>query len=201
VRGQPGPGEDDRCPPGIAGQDHGAGDPADHLNHAVGNEVHRDRQGRRGHAEVEVSRRGEIAGQRRIFEMSHARRPDAGHGDAVIQPGGRAIAEISAERLVDRREHLQGDEHDAGERQRRGQRFATLDGGDEHAHRHGKQRRQRASQQEGNPPPQREGRGRSRQRTEQLPFFPRRQTLAHRRIVAQVRGGSELALPLDAVCL
>ena len=52
----------------------GRGEAADHLDQAAGDEVHRDRQRRAGHAEVEVARDGEVAGELRVLEVAHARR-------------------------------------------------------------------------------------------------------------------------------
>ena len=50
--------------------------------------------------------------------MAHARRPHARLGQPVVEPGRRAVAEVGADRLVDRREHLQQDEDDADDRER-----------------------------------------------------------------------------------
>ena len=97
------------------------GDAADHLDQAAGDEVHRERQRRTGHAEIEVARQRQVAGERRVFEMSHAGRPHARLRQPIVQPRGRPIAEVGAERLVDRRQRLQQHEHHADERQRPGE--------------------------------------------------------------------------------
>ena len=53
-----------------------------------------------------------------IFEVAHPRRPHAGEGEPVVEPGGGPAAEIGADGLVDRRQHLERDEHGAHEDQR-----------------------------------------------------------------------------------
>ena len=53
-----------------------------------------------------------------IFEVPHARRTHAGLGEPVVEPGGGAIAEVGADRLMNRAEHLQQDEDRAGKRER-----------------------------------------------------------------------------------
>ena len=122
VRRQPRAREHDRRPPRVSGEDHGGRDAADHLDHAARDEIHGDRQRRAGHPEVEVARDGEVAGERRILEVPHARRAHAGLGEPVVEPGGRAVAEVGADRLMNRAEHLKQHEDRAGKRERTGQR-------------------------------------------------------------------------------
>ena len=38
----------------------------------------------------------------RVFEVAHARRPHARLGEAVVEPGRGAVAEVRADDLVDR---------------------------------------------------------------------------------------------------
>ena len=121
VRRQPRAREHDRRPPRISGEDHGGRDAADHLDHAGGDEIHGDRQRRAGHPEVEVARDGEVAGERRILEVPHARRAHAGLGEPVVEPGGGAVAEVGADRLMNRAEHLEQHEDRAGKRERTGE--------------------------------------------------------------------------------
>ena len=168
VRRQPRAREHDRRPPRVPGEDHGGRDAADHLDHAGRDEIHGDRQRRAGHPEIEVARDGEVAGERRILEVPHARRAHAGFGEPVVEPGGGAVAEVGADRLMNRAEHLKQHEDRAGERERAGERIAALDGADEHAHRDRERRRQDASQQEADPPGGGESRG--------LPSAERRRT-------------------------
>ena len=59
------PREQQRRPPRVGGEHDRGRQAADHLDQAAGDEVHRDRQRRAGHPEVEVARDGEIAGQLR----------------------------------------------------------------------------------------------------------------------------------------
>ena len=94
----------------------------------AGDKVHRDEQGRPGHAQVEVARHGEVVGELRILEMPHARRADARIGQTVVKPGGRAVAQIGPHRLVDRREDLHQNENDADKRQPAGKGIAMLHG-------------------------------------------------------------------------
>ena len=51
-----------------------------------------------------------------ILEVAHARRTHARLGQPVVEPRRGAIAEVGADRLMDRREDLEQDEHDADER-------------------------------------------------------------------------------------
>ena len=84
--------------------------------------------------------------------MAHARRAHARLGQPVVEPRRGAVAEVGADRLVDRREHLEQDEHDADERERAGEAVAALHRADEHAHRDREHRRQHAAQDEHDPP-------------------------------------------------
>ena len=79
-------------------------------------------------------------------------RPHARLGQPVVQKRRRAIAEVVADRRLERRQHLQQDEHDADDGQRPGQAVAALDRRDEHAHRDREQRGQNAVQQHDRPP-------------------------------------------------
>ena len=93
-----------------------------------------------------------VVGQCGVFEMTHAGRPHARLGQPVVEPGGGPISEIGADRLVDRCEHLQQDEHSADKGERAGQAIAALHGAHEHAHRDGEDGRQHTAQQEQGPP-------------------------------------------------
>ncbi len=185
VRRQPRAREHDRRPPRVSGEDHGGRDAADHLDHAARDEIHGDRQRRAGHPEVEVARHGEVAGERRILEVPHARRAHAGLGEPVVEPCGGAVAEVGADRLMNRAEHLKQHEDRAGKRERTGERIAALHGADEHAHRDRERRRQDPSQQQGRPPGGGEARVRLRQDAEELPFLALGQSLEHDRILPQ----------------
>jgi len=137
------------------------------------------------HPEVEVARDGEVAGERGILEVPHARRTHTGFGEPVVEPRGRAIAEIRAYRLMNRAEHLKQHEDRAGKRKRAGERIAALHGADEHAHRNRERRRQGPSQQEGYPPSGGEAKIRLWQNAEELPFLALGQRLQHDRILPQ----------------
>ena len=75
-----------------------------------------------------------------------------GRHQAVVERRGRAVAEVEAERLVQRADDLAGDEHHRHRDERSGERRAVGDGGDEPAGRHGDGRRQRAAQDDADPP-------------------------------------------------
>ena len=184
MRRQPRAREHDRRPPGVSGQDHGGRDAADHLHHAGRDEIHGDGERRPGHPQVEVARHGEIAGERRIFEVPHAGRAHAGLGEPVIEPCGSAIAKVGAERLMNRAEHLQQHEDRAGECERTGQRIAVLHRAHQHAHRDGECRRQYPSKNKDRPPSGRQAGVRLRQDGEELPFLALGQWLEHHSILA-----------------
>jgi len=101
--------------------------PPIHLDHAAGDEIHRDRQRRAGHSEVEVARDGEVAGELRILEVPM---PAGARslGELVVEPCGSAVAEVGAERLMNRTEHLKQHEDRAGKREPTGERTAALHG-------------------------------------------------------------------------
>ena len=117
---------------------------ADHPDETAGDEVHRIRQRRTGHAEIEIARDGEIRRQRRVLQVRDPLRPDARFGETVVQIRRDAIAKVVADRGLDGRQHLQQHEDHAGHRQRRDQAVAALHGGDEEARRNREQRRQEA---------------------------------------------------------
>ena len=171
VRREPRAGEHERRPPGEAEEHDRRGEAADHADQAAGDEVHRVRQRRPGHAEVEVARDGEVGGERRILQVCHTRRADAHLGQAVVEKRRGAIAEVVADRRLNRRQHLQQDEDDADDAERTRQAVAALDGADQDPHRNGEQRRQDAVQQHDRPPRQRESRVGLRQRREEHPLF------------------------------
>ena len=60
------------------------------------------RHGRAGHAQVEVAGGGQVAGELRVLQVAHARRPRHGLGQPVVQPGRDPVAQVGAERLVER---------------------------------------------------------------------------------------------------
>ena len=148
MRGQPGAGQQQRSPPRVTQEDDCGGDAADHLDHAVGNKIHRDGERRSGHAQVEIAGHGKVRGQGRIFQVPDARWAHAGFGQPVVKPGCGAVAQVGAERLVDGAEHLDQDKDPAGKGQRAGERVAALHGADQHAHGDGKRCRQNAAQQQ-----------------------------------------------------
>ncbi len=199
VRRQPGAGEHDRRPPRVPCQDHGGGEAADHLDHAVGDEVHGDGERRSRHPEIEVARHGEVVRERRILEVPHARRAHAGLGEAVVQPSRRAVAQVRAERLVNGAEHLEQHEYRPGKSQGPGERVPVLNRGDEHTHRDRERRRQGASKNEDQPPRGGKPRGRLRQNGKELPFLALGQSCDHAQILPQ--NWPPLAEPLPPATL
>ena len=167
---QPRAAEQNRRPPRVAGEHDGGCETADHLNQATRDEVHGDRQRRSGHAKVKIARDRQIVGELRVLEVTHARRAHARVGQPVVEPGGGAIAEVRADRLVDRSQHLEQHENDAAERDRAREAVTPLHRADERAHGDRKRRGQRTSQHEDDPPDNREGAVGLRQHAEKLPL-------------------------------
>ena len=128
VRGEPRPAEEERRPPRVERKHQHRRQTDHHLHDAGCNEVHRDRQWWTGHAAIEVARGDEIARERRVFEMTDAGRLDARVGQTIVEPGRGAVAEVGAERAVNRGEDLQQDEGGTDERQRSRERRALLNG-------------------------------------------------------------------------
>ena len=126
--------------------------PASQLDQAAGDEVHRDRQRRAGHAQVEVAGRGQVAAEGRVLEVAHAGRPHAGLGEPVVQPGGGPVAQVGADRLVDRDQHLEQHEHHPDGGQRPGQVAPALDGADQRPGGDGEHRRQHPPAHQHHPP-------------------------------------------------
>ena len=108
---------------------------------------------------------------------SHARRTHARLGQAVVEPRGGAVAEVGADRLMDRRQHLEQDEDRADQRERTGEPVAALHRADERAHRDGEDGGQHAAQHEHAPPGQRPAAVGLRQDREELPFVAFAQTV------------------------
>jgi len=135
------------------------------------------RNGGTGHSKVEVARDGEVGGKLRIFEVPHASRSDASLGKPIVEPRGGAVAEIGADRLMDRCEHLEQDKHGANQRKRPGKAPSALDCAHEAAHGDGEHRRQHASQDKCDPPGHRETVISLRQDSEELPFITLTQAL------------------------
>ena len=170
MRRQPRAAEHDRRPPRVSGEHDGGREAADHLDQAARDEVHRDEQRRAGHAQVEISRDRKVVGELRILQVPHPRRADARFGQPVVKPGGRAVAEVGANCLMDRREHLEQHEDDADEGEPVGEAVAALHGRYEHAHGDSEDRGQHAAQHKDHPPYDREGAVRLRQHGEELPL-------------------------------
>jgi hypothetical protein len=77
---------------------------------------------------------------------------DAGHRQLIVEPGGRAAAEVVPDRAMQRRQNLQQDEHRPHHPQRSRERIAAPDRAHQRAHRDGEQRREQPAQQEHDPP-------------------------------------------------
>ena len=95
VRRQPAAGEHERRPPGEGEQHDRRGEAADQLDQAAGDEVHRDTTAA-GPVMPRSKSRATVrsAGERRVFEVAHARRAHARFGQPVVEPRRRAIAEV-----------------------------------------------------------------------------------------------------------
>ena len=71
------------------------------------------RQRRPADAQVEIPRHGEVGRKAWIFEVPHARRTHACGGQLVVEPGRGPAAEIGPNRLMQRRQDLEQNEHGA----------------------------------------------------------------------------------------
>ena len=109
-------------------------------------------EGRSGHAEVEVASDLEITRQLGVLEVADAGRVDAGIGELVVEPRRGAVAQVRADRGVDRGQHLQEHEHRTEGTQRAGELVAPLDRPDHHTGGDGQQGGQHAAQREDGPP-------------------------------------------------
>ena len=118
VRREPRAGQHRRRPEGEAEEHDRLGEAGEHVHQAGRDEVHRDRQRRTGHAPVEVPGHLQVSGQLRILQVPDARNCHAGAGQLVVEPGRGPVAEVRAQRGVERAEHLQQDEQDAHDGQR-----------------------------------------------------------------------------------
>ena len=152
VRGEPGAGQERRRPPAIPEQEQRARHASDHLREAAGDEVHRDRERRARHPEVEVARDRQVVGELGILEVTHPRRHHGRRREPVVEKGRGPIAEVGADRLMHRDEHLHEQESRAGKGQRPAEGLTPLDGPDEHAHREGEDGRRQPAQDERRPP-------------------------------------------------
>ena len=170
VGGEPGPAEQQRRPPGVGEEDRHGGQSGQQLDEAGGDEVHRDGQRRPADAEVEVARHGQVAGELRILQVPDAGRLDARHRQLVVEPRGGGAAEVLARGEVQRRQHLQEDEHGPDAGQRQGQVRASFDRPDQYPHRDGEQGRQQAAHDQGGPPDRGQERVGPRQDGQELPL-------------------------------
>ena len=119
MRRRPRQHEDDRLPPAVPRQHHRRGDAGDQPDEAVGDEVHAVRHRRSGDAEVEVAGHRQLVGEVGALEVGDARGVERRRHQAVVERRRGAVAEVVAERLVQRPDDLAGDEHDGHRDQRR----------------------------------------------------------------------------------
>ena len=179
VRGRPGEHEQQRLPPAVPGQHDGRGDAGEQADEAVGDEVHGVRQRRPGDSEVEVAGHRQVVGEVGPFEVGDAWRLDRRRHQPVVERRRRALAEVGADDLVQRADDLGGDEHDGEGDERRGERLAVGDGGDQPARCDGDRRGQRATHDEAGPPDQRLRRRGAEERAEQDPLLAPAQAFDH----------------------
>ena len=122
-------------PEGEPEQHHRLRESAEHVHQPGRDEVERDRQRRTRHTAVEVTRHLQVGGQLRILQMPDARRREARVGQLVVEPGRGPVAEVRAQRGVQRTQHLQQDEQDAHHGERDAEVRVVLHRGDQHARR------------------------------------------------------------------
>ncbi len=183
---QPRAGEQQRRPPGVCRQHDRRREAPDQLDQTGRDEVHAERQRRAHDPEVEVAGHREVVGELRVLEVAHAPRPHARLGEPVVEPCRGAVAEVGADRGVDRRKHLEQHEHGAGEGQRRREVVAALDRADEQPHRDREDRRQHAAQGEHDPPRDRERAIGLREDAEELPLLPLAQQIERSELQLQI---------------
>jgi hypothetical protein len=152
VGGTPAEQHRERRPPREPEQQSRRGDPDHHLHEPVREEVHRDRQRRAHHPEVEVAGHREIGGQLGPFEVADAVGAQRGRHQPVVQVGGHPLAEVGAQQLVQRVQHHRQREHRAGERERPDERAVRLDRRHQPPERDGDDRRHDAAQHDQHPP-------------------------------------------------
>ena len=171
VGGQPGPRQHERRPPGVGGKHRGAGEAGDQLHQTSGDEVHGDGERWPADAEIEVPRHGDVVGERRILQMREPLRANAGDGELIVEPRRQLRAEIRADGLMQRREHLRQQEHHGHDGQRGDQIRARLHRAGERAHNHGERRRQQPAQHKQQPPRHGQRRVGARQDADELPLL------------------------------
>ena len=101
----------------------------------------------------------------------------AGLGQPVVEPGGSAIAEVGADRVVNRVEHLAEHERETHDREGQDEIVGALHRAHQPTHGDGEQGRQHPSQHEDQPPQARQGHVRARQDGEELPLVASGQPL------------------------
>ncbi len=104
--------------------------------------------------------------------MADPGRTHAGFSEPIVEPRSRAIAEVGADDLMDRREDLQQHERNADQGQRLGEAGAELHRGDQLAHRNGEDGGQKAAGDQDHPPGDSQSGIGARQHGEELPFVP-----------------------------
>ena len=168
---QPRTAEKKWCPPLEREQHARRRESTDHFGQSARDEVHRDRQRRSGHPQVELAGDLQIVRELGMLEVAHPRWRDARVGELVVEPGRGPVAEVGAERGVDGVEHLHEDEHHADRRQGRGQRITVLNGPDEDAHGDREARREQPPQHQHDPPQGGERAVGPAQHAEELPLL------------------------------
>ena len=84
------------------------------------------------------------------------RRENAGRGELIIEPRGRAAAEVRTHRAMNGRKDLQQHENDAKQRERDCEIRLMLDGAHQRAHGDGENGREQSPQNQHGPPNERE---------------------------------------------
>jgi hypothetical protein len=111
--------------------------------------------------------------------MADPRGAHAGFRQAIIEPGGGAVAQVRTGRLVNGIEHLQQDKDGTRKGQRSGERMAALDRAHQHTHGDREPSGQTAAQKQDGPPGSRQPGVRFGQDAEELPFLARPESLEH----------------------
>ena len=179
VGAPPGQTQHDRRPPAEPDEDDRRGEPAEQVDQAAGDEVHRDVQRRSHDPEVEVPGGDEVVDQLGILQVADAGRSDGCVGQLAVQPVRRAAPEVGADGLVQRREDLHRRQRDARRGERPAERRAVVDRADDHADGDGQHRRQRATDDDEDPPRPRQLRRGPVQGAGHRPLLPPSHTCHH----------------------
>jgi hypothetical protein len=160
-------------------EDDGRGDPTHGTNQACGNEVNIEVHRRTRHAPVELSRGRQILSKVRILQMSDAGWLNAGANKRLVEPGGHFVAEVHADRGLDRIQDQHEHEDHTGQGKGSRNRLSLLDRADGGTDGYRKDRGHRTVQDQQRPPNRGQHRIGFGQCAKELPLLPRPEPVEH----------------------